>query len=156
PPVVVLSDNFWRRRFGSDPQVIGRALTIDSPDYPHTPQRWTVIGIMPPGFRFLGDSDLWMPLITQGWSNVAPLGEGDGKVIYGSRKFPVSLIRRPNPGMTVHAPSEILPVIRDRKLEESDISPPVIVAVRSSRDTSRLGAPAQPINVPRERADGQI
>jgi len=58
--------------------------------------------------------------------------------------------------MTLEAARANLPVIRDRKQEESDIPPPVIVAVRSSRDTSRLGAPAQPINVPRERADGQI
>jgi putative ABC transport system permease protein len=153
-PVVVLSDSLWRRRFGSDPQVIGRALTIDSPDYPHTPQRWTVIGIMPPGFRFLGDSDLWMPLITQGWGNVAPLGDRDGKVIYGSPEIPVSVIARLKPGMTLEAARANLPVIRDRKQEESDIRPPVIIGVRRSGDTSR--APAKPINIPRERADGQI
>src|SRR5262245_29589063 len=29
-PVVVLSDSLWRRRFGSDPQVIGRAITLDN------------------------------------------------------------------------------------------------------------------------------
>src|SRR5262245_40544968 len=29
-PVVVLSDGLWRRRFGSDPQVIGRAITLDN------------------------------------------------------------------------------------------------------------------------------
>ncbi|MGH9851275.1 MAG: ABC transporter permease, partial [Blastocatellia bacterium] len=54
-PVVVLSDSLWRRRFGSDPQVIGQAITLNN-------QSQTVIGIMPPGFRFLGDSDLWTPL----------------------------------------------------------------------------------------------
>src|SRR5262245_6724444 len=159
PPVVVLSDNFWRRRYGSDPQVIGRAITIDSPEYPHTPQRWTVIGIMPPGFRFLGDSDLWMPLITQGWGRVTSLGEGDGgegdgKVIYGSPEIPVSVIARLKPGMTLEAARVNLPVIRDRKWEESNIRPPVIIGVRRSGDTSR--APAKPINVPRERADGQV
>ncbi|HEV2665581.1 MAG TPA: ABC transporter permease, partial [Blastocatellia bacterium] len=155
-PVVVLSDSLWRRRFGSDPQVIGRALTIDSPGYPYTTQRRTVIGIMPPGFRFLGDSDLWMPLITQGWGRVAPLGEGDGKVIYGLPDPVVSVIARLKPGMTLEAARANLPVIRDRKQEESK-SPlfPELYGARSSGDTSRLGVPAQPINIPREREDGQ-
>jgi putative ABC transport system permease protein len=41
--VVVLSDGLWRRNFGSDPAVVGRALTVNGT--PHT-----VIGVLPPGF----------------------------------------------------------------------------------------------------------
>ncbi|HEY7180989.1 MAG TPA: ABC transporter permease [Blastocatellia bacterium] len=52
---VILSDNLWRRRFGSDPQVIGRTLTLGG-------QSRTVIGIMPPGFRLLDEVELWLPL----------------------------------------------------------------------------------------------
>lgn len=44
PAVVLLSDGLWRRRFGADPQVVGRALILD--DMPTT-----VIGVMPPGFQ---------------------------------------------------------------------------------------------------------
>src|SRR5262245_3964952 len=54
-PAVILSDGLWRRRFGGDPQVIGRAITLGD-------QSRTVVGIMPPGFRFPGESDLWLPL----------------------------------------------------------------------------------------------
>src|SRR5262245_39709885 len=54
-PVVILSNSLWRRRFGSDPQVIGRTITISN-------QSRTVIGIMPPGFRFPEGADLWIPL----------------------------------------------------------------------------------------------
>ncbi len=54
-PVVILSDGLWRRRFGGDPQVIGRAITLEG-------QSRTVIGIMPPGFRFPEESYLWLPL----------------------------------------------------------------------------------------------
>ena len=44
PPVVVLSDGLWRRRFGADREVLGRTLILD--DAPTT-----VIGVMPPGFQ---------------------------------------------------------------------------------------------------------
>ncbi len=54
-PVVILSDGLWRRRFGGDPQVVGQALTLGG-------QSRTVVGIMPYGFRFPGESDLWLPL----------------------------------------------------------------------------------------------
>src|SRR5262245_11236730 len=164
-PVVVLSDSFWRRRFGSDPQVIGRALTLDSSDDSQPPQRRTVIGIMPHGFRFLGDSDLWMPLITQGWGRVVPMGEGDGKVIYGmAGQDNVSVIARLKPGMTLEAARANLSVIQDRKQKEQvqiygTNENPIHLQMmerRSSGDTSRLGTPAQPINIPRERADGQV
>ena len=42
---VLLSDQFWRRRFAADPAAIGRSLSIDG-------KRYTVIGVMPPSFRF--------------------------------------------------------------------------------------------------------
>ncbi len=44
PPVVLLSDGLWRRRFGADPEVVGRTLILD--DAPTT-----VLGVMPPGFQ---------------------------------------------------------------------------------------------------------
>jgi predicted permease len=45
PNVVIISDALWRRRFGGDPAMIGRAITLDG-------KPWTVTGIMPPGFAF--------------------------------------------------------------------------------------------------------
>ncbi len=53
--VVVLSDGFWQRRFGGDPAMLGRTLTLDGSPY-------TVVGVMGAGFRFLRDVDLWTPL----------------------------------------------------------------------------------------------
>ena len=52
PDVVLLSHGLWQRRFGSDPAILGRQLRIDG-------QSLTVIGVMPPGFRFPFQSDLW-------------------------------------------------------------------------------------------------
>jgi putative ABC transport system permease protein len=51
--VVLISDGLWKRRFASDSNVIGRAITID--EIPHT-----VVGVMPKGFDFPAHSDLWV------------------------------------------------------------------------------------------------
>ena len=51
--VVLVSDGLWKRRFGSDPNVIGRAITID--EIPHT-----VVGVMASGFRYPSRSELWV------------------------------------------------------------------------------------------------
>jgi putative ABC transport system permease protein len=55
PRVVVLSHRLWQSRFASDPDVIGKTLTLDNVSA-------TVVGVMPPGFRFLHEVDLWVPL----------------------------------------------------------------------------------------------
>lgn len=53
--VVVISDAIWRERFGGDPDLVGRSITLND-------RSLTVIGIMPPGFRGLSfDTDVWFP-----------------------------------------------------------------------------------------------
>jgi len=55
--VVVLSDAFWRRQLGGDSQTVGRSIVLDARPY-------TVVGIMPPEFRGLGDrADAWIPFV---------------------------------------------------------------------------------------------
>jgi putative ABC transport system permease protein len=49
---VLLSHGLWQRRFGSDPTIVGRQLRVDGSSL-------TVIGVMPPDFRFPFQSDLW-------------------------------------------------------------------------------------------------
>lgn len=53
-PVVVVSDTLWQRRFGSDPSLVGKPITLDGRDY-------TVIGITPPGFQYPNKTELWVP-----------------------------------------------------------------------------------------------
>ena len=55
PSVVVLSHAFWVRRFGGDPSALGRTVNLGGRPY-------TIVGIMPAGFRFVVDTDLWLPL----------------------------------------------------------------------------------------------
>ena len=59
--VLVLSDGLWRRRFGADPNVIGRAVTMND-------VRYEIVGVMPSSFeplvsaRFYQPAELWAPL----------------------------------------------------------------------------------------------
>lgn len=54
-PVVVISNTMWRSRYGSDPSIVGRTLTIN--DLP-----FTVVGVMAEGFRGLSfNADVWYP-----------------------------------------------------------------------------------------------
>jgi putative ABC transport system permease protein len=53
--VAVLSDGLWRSRYGADPNVIGRTITLSG-------QPYTVIGVAPPGFTYPGNAVAWLPM----------------------------------------------------------------------------------------------
>jgi predicted permease len=55
-PVVILRHSFWETRFAKDPGVIGRLVRLNG-----VPT--TVIGVMPRGFSFPQNQDLWVPLV---------------------------------------------------------------------------------------------
>ncbi len=118
-PVVILSHSLWRSRFGGDPQVIGRTLTLSG-------QNRTVIGIMPPGFQFLREVDVWLPLalnVTQELSR--------------ARSHIVSVIARLRPGVSLEAAREDLTVIL-RRTQQSFPNWYTDVQVRVSRLSERL------------------
>jgi putative ABC transport system permease protein len=70
--VVLIGDGLWKRRFGGDPNILGRTLLLNGA--PHT-----VIGVMPPGFRFpegpehhatvgpFPPAEMWRPMALLGW-----------------------------------------------------------------------------------------
>jgi putative ABC transport system permease protein len=92
-PVVILSHRLWQRRFGGDPQLIGRAITLDG-------QSRTVIGVMPPGFQFPAEFDVWLPLALE--------MSGSGK-----RKVFVNVVGRLKPGMSPEgARSDLTTILR--------------------------------------------
>ncbi|HET7622153.1 MAG TPA: ABC transporter permease, partial [Gemmatimonadaceae bacterium] len=55
PPVVVIGYDVWRGSFAADSGIIGRTVKLG--DEPHT-----VVGVMPEGFAFPVDFNLWVPL----------------------------------------------------------------------------------------------
>lgn len=55
PPVVMLGEGLWKRRFGGDPAIIGRTITLDG-------QATTVVGIAPAALHLLSGGDLYTPL----------------------------------------------------------------------------------------------
>jgi putative ABC transport system permease protein len=54
--VVLISQKLWQRRFGSDPSVLGTVINLDGKNH-------TVIGVMPKGFEFPNQTDVWTPLV---------------------------------------------------------------------------------------------
>ena len=55
PGVAVLSEKLWRSRFAGDPNILRKAIIVDG-------VKRSVIGIMPAGFAFPDDAQLWLPL----------------------------------------------------------------------------------------------
>ena len=54
-PVVVISDQLWRERFGGSPEALGKSVTLDGVDY-------SIVGVAPPGFRLNLAADVFTPL----------------------------------------------------------------------------------------------
>ncbi len=81
---VILSHGLWQRRFGSDPKVLGRNLTLSGKSY-------TVVGVMPEGFQFpvqAEPTELWITValdaetpVDGGAPNTAQRGVGIYQVI---------------------------------------------------------------------------
>jgi putative ABC transport system permease protein len=55
PLVVILGDGLWRRRYASDPGILGRSITLSGHSH-------TVIGVMPAGFKHPERAEIWTPM----------------------------------------------------------------------------------------------
>jgi putative ABC transport system permease protein len=81
PRVALLAYNFWRRRYASDPTVLGRTITLNGTPY-------NVIGVLPRRFRLYNqDPEVWVPL---GLNPAAP-PVGHNIVVFGRLKPEASL-----------------------------------------------------------------
>jgi putative ABC transport system permease protein len=94
PPTVVIGEELWRRRFGGNPAILDQTIEIGTP-----PAR--VIGIMPHGFHFAGNAELWVPLRLNPKQNT--------RMDHG-----LEAIARLRPGVTVEQAQEELRSIMSR------------------------------------------
>ena len=107
--VVVVSDGLWRRQFGADPGVVGRAISLNGEPY-------EIVGVMPPGFRsfFNRASELWIPL-----------GLTEEQLGAGRTNEWLALTARLGPGVTVdQARDEMAAFAETLKQETPDQYPP--------------------------------
>jgi predicted permease len=95
-PAVILSDRLWRSRFGASPKALGKFVSLDGMDY-------TVVGVLPPGFRFLTDADVYLPL-----------GQNDPLIMSDRTIHGILPIARLKPGVSmVQAQAEMKTVQED-------------------------------------------
>ncbi|MFL6520472.1 MAG: ABC transporter permease [Chthoniobacterales bacterium] len=76
--VAIISHGLWKRRFGSDPGIIGKQVQISA-------RQITILGVMPPGFEFPEQTQIWTtsgvkmseePRDNRSWSAIARLNPG--------------------------------------------------------------------------------
>ena len=73
--VAILNHELWQRRFGADPEVVGRSLTFNGEPY-------TVVGVMPEGFAFPAFApDVLLP--AQKWPNYNPVRSQHNSWVFG-------------------------------------------------------------------------
>ncbi len=97
---IILGNGYWRRRFGSDPEVIGRTATVGG-------RPFEIIGVMSPGFSFLSyDIDAFLPM---------RLDDGRVNGVYG---FTYQSFARLAPGVTIEKANadvaRMIPLILER------------------------------------------
>jgi predicted permease len=109
-PVAVISNGYWQRRFGSDPDAVGRTLTLNRISY-------TILGVAPRSFSgdVVGASpDIWFPLMMD--SQVIPEIPLD--------RCWVRMVGRFQPGITLQQGEVASQVVfRQLALEEAGANP---------------------------------
>jgi putative ABC transport system permease protein len=128
PRVVILTHESWERRFGGDPSLVGRTLTLDG-------TAATVVGVLEPGFVFLDERP----------ELVAPLGEDPAAVPRSVHSYEV--VARLRDGVSVaDAETAVQDVSRQLEAEFPDTNEGWTANVLSLRD-DMLGDVAKPASL---------
>ena len=97
-PVVILSNRFWRDRFGGSPKALDKSVTLHGIDY-------RILGVLPPGFHLGIDSDADL---------YAPLGQSDPLIIHDRTIHPgIGCIARLRPGVTLQQARAEMVAVQD-------------------------------------------
>ena len=81
PATIVISYRVWQNRYRADPDIVGRSIRANGAPV-------TIVGVMPEGYRFPFDNDLWMPLGMD--LNDLTRGEGERLWVAGRLKREVT------------------------------------------------------------------
>src|SRR5204862_3523005 len=101
PKVAILGDEIWRRDFNADSNIVGQAVTING-------KPATIVGVMPPGFKFPFSEELWTPLYNE-WPPT-PRGE----LFLGANSRAPAVFGRLKPGVTLdQANAEMIAIARN-------------------------------------------
>jgi predicted permease len=137
-PVVVLSDNYWRRVFDGDPGVLGRTVTVAGTVA-------TIVGILPRGFRGLHLSeapDLYLPLHVAGDLDHELVRAVD---LFGNGSLGwINIVGRLRPGETPAAAAaqlNTLPCMCPRDLTQGEVGPLALTNINAAAipELSRAG-----------------
>ncbi len=109
-PVVVLSYDFWKRIYNGDPAAVGRAMTLRGMPY-------TIVGVMPEGFRTQTPADVWTPL------RPSRTGEGGG--------INYTLIARLKPGVSWAQANQQLKAVSQGMMAEHKVARGAVFEMRA-------------------------
>lgn len=93
--VMLISERLWKKTFGGDPNIIGRDIRLDG-------EPRTVVGVMPAGFRFPLQTDIWVPMAPVFGMNANRAWRAD------------QAVARLKPGVTVQSAQSEMNVIAER------------------------------------------
>lgn len=100
PPVLVLSYEYWKKKFGGDPHVVGK--TFEMNDKVHT-----VVGVLPPIPQYPRDNDVYMP------TSACPFRSGKAHIVNRDMHM-MEVFGRTKPGVTVEKASADMATIASR------------------------------------------
>jgi len=86
--VALLSYEIWQRDFSGDPKIVGQGVRING-------KAATIIGVMPPGFKFPAFEEIWVP-----YYNEYPL-KPRGELLLGANANAPAILGRLKPGVTL-------------------------------------------------------
>src|SRR5713101_447616 len=99
--VTILGDEIWRRDFGTDQNIVGQSVRING-------KAATIIGVMPPNFKFPQAEELWTPL----YNEFPPTPRGG--LFLGANNRAPAVMGRLKPGVTLdQANAEMIAIARN-------------------------------------------
>ena len=140
PQTAVISDPFWRERFGADPSVVGRVVRVQD-DIEGPVRSVQIVGVMPAAFDFPRGARLWLPAAPSLRAFARRAGDDAGGYFAGLRVF--YAIGRLRPEIGPAQAARDLAAIARRPDGLRATAPPTSVVVMPVKDY--LLGPAQPV-----------